>query len=70
MRPAARADVFEATVRAAFPSARHADVLAALLLYRLLYNLVPFGIACIALGYGWLIDRPAHMENGHGAARH
>ena len=42
--------VFEATMLAAFPPARHAEVLGALLLYRLLYNLLPFGIAVIALG--------------------
>lgn len=41
--------VFEAAVLAAFPAQRHADVLAALLLYRLLYNLVPFCAAAVVL---------------------
>ncbi len=41
--------VFEATVLSAFATHRHADVLAALLLYRLIYNLVPFSIAIIAV---------------------
>ncbi len=41
--------VFEATVLAAFPVARHADVLAALLLFRLIYNLIPFAIAALML---------------------
>ena len=43
--------VFEATMLSAFPPTRHAEVLGALLLYRLLYNLLPFGIAVIALGW-------------------
>lgn len=41
--------VFEAAVLTAFPAQRYADVLAALLLYRLLYNLVPFCAAVVVL---------------------
>jgi glycosyltransferase 2 family protein len=51
------AGVFEATVLSAFPADRHADVLAALLLYRLIYNLAPFSIAVIAVG--WCRYRPS-----------
>lgn len=42
--------VFEATVLTAFPLIAHAQVLAALLLYRLIYNLLPFALAVIVLG--------------------
>lgn len=41
--------VFEATVLAALPAGRSADVLVALLLYRAIYNLLPFLLAAIAL---------------------
>jgi len=41
--------VFEAAVLTAFPAGRHAELLAALLLYRLLYNLAPFCLACVAV---------------------
>lgn len=51
--------VFEAAVLAAFPAGRHADVLAALLLYRLLYNLVPFCMASIALAIRHIAPRHA-----------
>lgn len=43
------AGVFEAAVLTAFPAARHADVLAALLLFRLIYNLIPFAMAALLL---------------------
>ena len=43
------AGVFEAAVLAAFPANRHADVLAALLLFRLIYNLIPFAMAALLL---------------------
>lgn len=58
--------VFEATVLAAFPAQRHADVLAALLLYRLLYNLVPFCIASIVLA---LKQAMALRQAGAGSVR-
>jgi glycosyltransferase 2 family protein len=41
--------VFEAAVLAAFPVGQHAAVLAALLVYRILYNLMPFCLAAITL---------------------
>lgn len=41
--------VFEATILATFPANRHADVLAALLLFRLIYNIVPFAMAALLL---------------------
>lgn len=51
--------VFEAAVLAAFPAGNHAGVLAALLLYRLLYNLVPFCLASIALAVRQVASRHA-----------
>jgi uncharacterized membrane protein YbhN (UPF0104 family) len=49
--------VFEATILASFPGNRHADVLAALFLFRLIYNITPFTIAvlCLAVQQGRLI---------------
>lgn len=42
--------VFEAILLGAFPAGARADVLAGLLCYRLVYNLLPFGVASAALG--------------------
>jgi uncharacterized membrane protein YbhN (UPF0104 family) len=42
--------VFEASVVAMLSGTGRADLAAALLLYRVIYNLVPFVIAVIALG--------------------
>lgn len=42
--------VFEAILLGAFPAQARADVLAGLLCYRLVYNLLPFGVAALALG--------------------
>ncbi|MGN6280441.1 UPF0104 family protein [Frateuria sp.] len=42
--------VFEAILLGAFPSQARTDVLAGLLCYRLVYNLLPFGVAALALG--------------------
>jgi uncharacterized membrane protein YbhN (UPF0104 family) len=42
--------VFEAILLGAFPAQARADVLAGLLCYRLVYNLLPFGVAVLALG--------------------
>ncbi|UGB38388.1 UPF0104 family protein [Frateuria soli] len=42
--------VFEAIILGAFPPQARADVLAGLLCYRLVYNLLPFGVASLALG--------------------
>ena len=49
--------VFEATMLAALPSAHHAGVLVALLLYRAIYNLLPFALAVLVLALQAL--RPA-----------
>jgi glycosyltransferase 2 family protein len=42
--------VFEAILLGAFPAQARADVLAGLLCYRLVYNLLPFSVAAFALG--------------------
>jgi uncharacterized membrane protein YbhN (UPF0104 family) len=41
--------VFEAILLGAFPAEARADVLAGLLCYRLVYNLLPFAVAALAL---------------------
>ncbi|MEI7035560.1 UPF0104 family protein [Fulvimonas yonginensis] len=41
--------VFEAILLGAFPAEARADVLAGLLCYRMVYNLLPFGVAALAL---------------------
>ena len=41
--------VFEAAILATFPGGHHADVLAALLLFRLIYNIFPFLLAVLLL---------------------
>lgn len=41
--------VFEASMTALLAGAGRADLLAALLVYRAIYNLLPFGLSCIAL---------------------
>lgn len=47
--------VFEATFLAAAPPSRREEVLAALLLFRLVYNLLPCALALLAIGLGrWL----------------
>jgi uncharacterized membrane protein YbhN (UPF0104 family) len=42
--------VFEASMTAILAGRGRPDLLAALLLYRLLYNLLPFGLAVVTLG--------------------
>ena len=42
--------VFEAILLGAFPAEARADVLAGLVCYRLVYNLLPFAVAAVALG--------------------
>lgn len=52
--------VFEATLLAATPAQGHPSLLAALLAYRLVYNLIPFGLAVIAVATRSLLQpRPA-----------
>lgn len=50
--------VFEATVLAALPARHHAGVLVALLLYRAIYNLLPFALALLVLAIQALRARP------------
>jgi uncharacterized membrane protein YbhN (UPF0104 family) len=49
--------VFEATILAAAAPPARATVLAALLAYRLLYNLLPCAMALLAVGIGWARGR-------------
>ncbi len=49
--------VFETIMLAAFPAAARADLLAALLCYRLTYGLLPFALAGVALGAFELRER-------------
>ncbi|MCL6282208.1 bifunctional lysylphosphatidylglycerol flippase/synthetase MprF [Ruegeria sp. 2012CJ41-6] len=49
--------VFEATVIAGLGAAGRSDVLAALVLYRLIYTLMPFAIACCGIALVWTIAR-------------
>ena len=49
--------VFEASMTAILSGRGRPDLLAALLLYRLLYNLLPFGLAVLALGARALVSR-------------
>jgi phosphatidylglycerol lysyltransferase len=56
--------VFEATMVSIVGSQNKAEVLAALLLYRLIYNLLPFGIAVLALGGFELIRGKDQLDGG------
>ena len=47
--------VFEATIIAGLGASGRSDVLAALLLYRLVYTMMPFGLAVLGLGIGWTL---------------
>jgi phosphatidylglycerol lysyltransferase len=50
--------VFETIMLASFPAEARADLLAAMLCYRLTYSLLPFGLASIALGgFEWRLRR-------------
>jgi uncharacterized membrane protein YbhN (UPF0104 family) len=54
--------VFEATILAAAAPSARATVLAALLAYRLLYNLLPCALALLAIGIGWARGRHRHAR--------
>ncbi|MEO8365477.1 MAG: UPF0104 family protein [Pseudoxanthomonas sp.] len=58
--------VFEATILAAFPASSRSGILAALLVYRLLYNLLPFFLSCAALG----VQQARTTSIGGRVARH
>ena len=64
--------VFEAGVMAALPQGRGADVLVALLVFRAIYNLLPFSLAMAALGAGralsWKAGIGASPAAGENAA--
>ena len=49
--------VFEATILAAAAPAQRAQVLAALLAYRAIYNLLPCALALLAVGLSWMRER-------------
>ncbi|CAM5502288.1 Phosphatidylglycerol lysyltransferase [Frigidibacter albus] len=49
--------VFEATIIAGLGAGGRSDVLAALLLYRLVYSLLPFLLAALGLGLVWVIQQ-------------
>jgi hypothetical protein len=53
--------VFEASVTALLAGGGRADLLAALLLYRLIYNLLPFVLALAALA--WHANRPGTLPS-------
>ncbi len=58
--------VFEATILTAMPASHSASVLAALLLYRLFYNLLPCSISVLTVGlmFGWKRARRAQLDGG------
>lgn len=49
--------VFEAAIMAGLGAGGRSDVLAALLLYRLIYSLLPFTLAAVGLGVVWLVQQ-------------
>lgn len=53
--------VFETALVAQLGAAWRSDVLAALVLYRVIYYLVPFGIAATGLGLAWAFTRHASL---------
>lgn len=54
--------VFEAGILAAWPASQHAQALVALLLYRVLYNLLPFGLAMIGLALRARLDNATRAD--------
>ena len=53
--------VFEATLITALGAAGRSDVLAALVVYRVIYYLLPFGVAVVGLGFAWAATRRARL---------
>jgi phosphatidylglycerol lysyltransferase len=53
--------VFEAALITELGAAGRSDVLAALVVYRVIYYLVPFALAAVGLGLAWAVTRPASV---------
>lgn len=60
--------VFEATIIAGLGAGGRSDVLAALIVYRMVYTVLPFAIAVIGLAIGWLYARRARLGKTGGWA--
>lgn len=56
--------VFEATMIAGLGAAGRSDVLAALLLYRVVYTLFPFLLSVIGLGLAWVFTQRGAISSG------
>lgn len=56
--------VFEASITALLFGAGRADLLAALLLYRLIYNILPFAISVVALALLHATPRRSQFDGG------
>jgi phosphatidylglycerol lysyltransferase len=54
--------VFEAALITELGAAGRSDVLAALVVYRVIYYLVPFALAAVGLGLAWTVTRPANVS--------
>ena len=53
--------VFEAALITEMGAAGRSDVLAALVVYRVIYYLVPFALAAVGLGLAWTMTRPGRV---------
>ncbi len=51
--------VFEAALITELGAVGRSDVLAALVVYRVIYYVLPFGVAALGLGLAWTLTRPA-----------
>ncbi len=49
--------VFEATLIAGLGASGRSDIIAALLLYRVVYTFLPFAIACLSIGIAWAVSQ-------------
>lgn len=54
--------VFEATVVAGLSAAGRADVLAALVVYRLIYSILPFAVAAAGIGVAWFVAQRTKVQ--------
>lgn len=60
--------VFEATIIAGLGAGGRSDVLAALLVYRIIYYVLPFAIAAVTLAGFWLLEHRQHVGHARGIA--